>query len=130
MIAPADAAWVADFFANHLGARMNQRLLPGLESLTTEFSLDVGGAGTFEVGITKGVLTTAAPAAAPCLRCHLRVEPADFARVVAGEATPQSLFVRRRLKIRGNPWHALVAASAMEEFFRRFPYRPEPEARS
>lgn len=125
MNAPARPAWVADFFANHLGPMQNRRLLPGLESLTTAFTLEIGDAAIFGVVITKGVLVAAAPAAAPSARCHVRVEPADFARVVAAEATPQSLFVRRRLKIRGNPWHALVAASAMEEFFRRFPYRPE-----
>jgi predicted lipid carrier protein YhbT len=125
MSAPEGMEWVSDFFANHLGGRKHQRLLPGLESLSTSFSLTVRGAGTFSVEIREGVLTVADPTDRISPRCHLSVEREDFARVVAAAATPQSLFVRRRLQIRGNPWHALIAASAMEEFFRRFPYPGE-----
>lgn len=125
MIARDDSTWVADFFAIHLGSRRNRRLLPGLVSLTTGFTLEIGEAGVYAVEITEGVLTVAEPAATPSPKCHIEVEPEDFARVVNGMATPQSLFVRRRLKVRGNPWHALVAASAMEEFFQRYPYRTE-----
>jgi len=57
--------------------------------------------------------------------CHVRMDPGAFARVVSGEATPQSLFIRRRLRISGNVMRALTAASAMEEFFRRMPF-PAP----
>ena len=119
-----DTAWTRDFFEVFLGERLHQRLLPGLRSLTTSFTIEVKGGETFSLAIEEGVITRAEATDTLSRRCHLVVDADDFARVVAAEVTPQSLFIRRRLSIRGNPWHALRASSAMQEFFLRFPYRP------
>lgn len=118
-------AWTRDYFEVFLGSRLNQRLLPGLRSLSTAFTIEVAGGDIFSLEIEEGVITRAEATDTPSGRCHITVRPEDLARVVAAEVTPQSLFIRRRLSIRGNPWHALRASSAMQEFCSKFPYRPK-----
>jgi len=116
--------WPRAYFTDFLGSRRHQALLPGLRSLDTAFTIEVGGE-TFALEIAGGVITRSETTDEPSGQCHVRIEPLDLARLVAAETTAQALFVRRRLTIRGNPWHALRASSAMQEFCRRFPYRPE-----
>ncbi len=120
--------WVQDYFASHLGERMHCELLPGLRSLTTAFTIEVGACGMHAVAIEGGCIERCERVDAPSGECHVTVATGDFASIVSGERTPQSLFVRRRLSIAGNPLRALSAAFAMEEFFRRFPYHAASSA--
>ncbi len=123
-----DTDWVESFFVHHLGTRCGQALLPGLQSLSTAFTIDVDGHGTFAIEVERGVLTRS-ERAARSPRSHACVAPEDFRAVVEGRVTPQSLFVRRRLRIHGNPLHVLRAAPAMEEYFRKHPFS-SPQASS
>lgn len=124
---PTCTGWVDDYFAHHLGSRMHRELLPGLRSLTTAFTIAVDGGERWAVGIDAGRITRVERGCRDPLDCHVTVAAVDFARIVSAQTTPQALFVRRRLRIEGNVLRALTAASAMEEFFRRFPFRPPTE---
>jgi SCP-2 sterol transfer family len=121
------ATWPRRYFAEFLGARLDRPLLPGLRSLETAFTIEVAGGDTFALEIAGGCITRAEVTDAPSPTCHVRIDADDLARVIAAEVTPQSLFVRRRIAIRGNPFHALRASSAMQEFCQRFPWRPDAE---
>jgi len=105
---------------------MHQPLLPGLASLNTAFSIQVTGAGTWSLAIESGVIERCEATDARDPSCHVTLSVADFAEIVVANCTPQSLFIRRRLRIEGEVFRALSAAAAMQEFFQHFPYRSAP----
>ena len=74
--------------------------------------------------IEEGRLTGVTPTAA---RCDLDYElaPEPFLRVVSGTVPPQSLFFAQEVKVGGPLVQGLATATALEEFFRLFPFIPE-----
>ncbi|MCW8141762.1 MAG: hypothetical protein KIT58_22885, partial [Planctomycetota bacterium] len=69
------------------------------------------------------------PPTAPPAPVDYALAPGPFLEAVAGARSPQALFFARAVVITGQVAQGLATATALEEFFRRFPYRA-PAARA
>ncbi len=120
--APAAVDEVRAYFAGFLAPKCGRNLVPGLETLCADFTVSVPGAGSQRLTIVDGRLTRVEPAAQPSRNYDYSVAAADFLAVARAEARPSELFFERRVHVRGDLFHALATATALEDFFRLYPY--------
>lgn len=126
--ARSDARALREYFGPFLAEKLGRPLLPGLRSLSRVFSITVPGLATWTLALEAGRLIGVEETAAPAGLDYALAAPA-LLRVVRGEVAPQALFFSREVRIAGPAGEALALASALTEFFRRFPFRT-PVART
>ncbi len=122
---------VARYFARFLADKTGRRLVPGLETLTADFTVSVPVAGRFRIAVDGGRLVRAGPAPAPgpARAFDYEIDGDGFLDVVAGRTRPADLFFAGRVRIRGDLFAALATATALGDFFRLHPYASsEPRA--
>lgn len=126
-----EAGAVRAYFEAHLPPFRGRALIEGLRSLTQTFSITVTGVGRWRVLVAAGRLVDveALPPTAPPAPVDYALAPGPFLEAVAGARSPQALFFARAVVITGQVAQGLATATALEEFFRRFPYRA-PAARA
>lgn len=121
-----EALAVREYFAEHLAPIRGRALLAGLTTLTSTFTITVRGVGRWSVTVEAGRLIDAAalpPGGAPA-GVDYALAPEAFLEAVAGARSPQALFFARAVTISGRIPEGLATATALEEFFRSFPWRP------
>lgn len=111
---------IEDYFAGFLPGFFHQQLIPGLASLSCRFWLDIPGCAQHTLEISQGRLVAITPGQAGAF--GYRVSPATFLRVVGGNLSPQQGFFQGDISMEGNTMEALRTATALEEFFRTWPY--------
>jgi len=123
---------VRNYFLGFLAGKCGRLLLPDLHTLQADFTISVPGAGSHRVRIEDGRLTVVAPAGTPSPAFDYEVEANDFLAIAAARTRPAELFFDRRVHVRGDLFRAISTATALEEFFRLFPYGAGPafEARA
>lgn len=125
-------AAVRAYFAEFLPGRIGRRLLPGLATLSERFTVTVPDAGSFRLDVDRGVLTSVAPVDEPSPEFDFETDAETLLEAVSGAKRPAELFFARRVVIRGDLHRALSTATALEDFFRLFPFHtarsPEPVA--
>lgn len=118
---PAEAGEIRAYFGPFLAAKLGRALIPGLATLSRAFSISVPGLGTWALSIEAGRLTRVAPVSAPAALDY-ELPPGPLLRVVRGELSPQTVFFAREVRISGPTHEALALATALGEFFRRYPF--------
>jgi len=111
---------VTNYFENFLPAFFGKQLIAGLASLSCRFWLDIPGCAQHTLEISQGRLIA-------ITTDHqgdfgYRVHPATFLRVIGGKLSPQQGFFQGDISMEGNTMEALRTATALEEFFRTWPY--------
>lgn len=117
---------VAAYFTEHLAPLRGRVLIPGLSTLTSTFTITVRDVGRWRVEIRDGRLVDAvalAQGAGPA-DVDYALGPDGFLEAVAGARSPQALFFSRAVSISGRIPEGLATATALEEFFRTFPWTP------
>jgi nucleoside-diphosphate-sugar epimerase len=114
---------IKNYFEKFLPTFFDQQLIAGLASLSCQFWLDVPGCAGHTLEISQGRLVSIS-------REHhgafgYRVNPATFLRVINGRLSPQQGFFQGNISMEGNTMEALRTATALEEFFRTWPYNAE-----
>jgi nucleoside-diphosphate-sugar epimerase len=120
LIPTATREAVDNYFETFLPAFFDQQLIAGLASLSCRFWLDIPGCAQHTLEIHQGRLVSITAG-------HLgdfgyRVNPATFLRVIGGKLSPQQGFFQGDISMEGNTMEALRTATALEEFFRTWPY--------
>jgi hypothetical protein len=126
------APLVNGYFERFLADKTGKRLVPGLASLSAAFTIAVTGAGTFAIEVREGMLVRAGrleDGAGAARAFGYEVDAASFLAVASGRVRPADLFFRGRVHLRGDLFAALSTATALTEFFARYPYDPEATAR-
>ena len=121
--APRDSR-VTRYFEEFLPARQGRNLVPGLASLTADFTISVPGAGRWRLRLEQGCLGVVEPVAQPG-PFDYEIDAPAFLEVAAGRVRPSALFFERRVAIRGDVFRAVSTATALEEFFQLYPYAEE-----
>lgn len=121
-----DARAVAAYFDEHLAPLRGRVLIPGLSTLTSTFTLTVHDVGRWKVELEAGRLVAAVrlPAEQGPAGVDYALGAAAFLEAVAGARSPQALFFSRAVSISGRIPEGLATATALEEFFRTFPWTP------
>jgi nucleoside-diphosphate-sugar epimerase len=115
---------IREYFTRFLPERTGQRLVPGLASLSAELTVTVSALGSYALRIESGVLTDVSEVSQPSNEIDYEVDAAALLEVVAGRSRPADLFFAKQIVIRGDLYRALSTATALEEFFRLFPFTP------
>ena len=118
------ALQIADYFSEFLPALTGRLLVPGLRSLTAEFTVSVAAHGSYGLRISSGVLASVRPAEQPSESFDYELDSASLLEAVSGQIKPAELFFDNRIRIRGNLFEALATATALEDFFELYPFRP------
>ncbi len=118
---PPASEGISDYFNGFLPGFLDQPLLKNLSSLNTLFWLKILNVGTWHIRIVTGCLRAVAPGKAGDF--GYTVTPETFLQVVCAERSPQDGFFRGQININGNTREGLRTATALEEFFSRYPYQ-------
>lgn len=113
---------IEEYFDSFLPARTGRRLVPGLETLTADFTVSVPDVGIYRLSIDRGVLTHVRRADRRSDQIDYESDAGALAEAIAGEKRPSQLFFERRVTIRGDLYRALSTATALEDFFRLHPF--------
>ena len=118
-------AAIQDYFNQYLPGFLGQPLIKNLLSLSAAFWIEIIGQACWSLVIEKGILTevTQGPQTGAF---GFRTDSETFLAVAGNTLSPQKSFFTGKTKISGNFYEALRTATALEEFFQRYPY-PEPK---
>ncbi len=116
------AAEVRTYFGAYLAGLRGRVLVPGLESLRADFTVTVHGVGSHRLRIVAGALEDVEPAAGAAGDYDYSLTAADFLDVAAARSRPSQLFFEQRVQVRGDLFQALATATALEDFFRLYPW--------
>lgn len=119
---PAAARSIAEYFDRFLPTSAGQRLVPGIESLTAQFTVSVPDVGIFHLAIDRGVLTDVRRADRRSDQIDYESDAPALLEAIRGAVKPAELFFQRRVTIRGDLHRALCTAVALEEFFKLHPF--------
>lgn len=111
---------VREYFEDFLPGFFGKPLITNLASLSARFWLDIGGVCCRTLEISRGRLIFVGPGREGTF--GYRTGCSDFLDIVRALRTPQESFFSGRVTLHGATREALRTATALEEFFRTFPY--------
>lgn len=114
---------VRRYFDTFLAGKTGALLVPGLSSLSADFTVTVPAVGSFQLSIEEGVLRDSRPVSGPSQEFDYELEAAALLDAVTARVRPAELFFEQRIRIRGDVYRALATATALEDFFVRFPFQ-------
>lgn len=114
-------AAIQHYFNQYLPGFLGQPLIKNLLSLSAAFWIDIVGQDCWSLVIEKGILTEVLQGA-QAGTFGFRTDPETFLAVAGNTLSPQKSFFTGKTKISGNFYEALRTATALEEFFQRYPY--------
>ena len=118
-------AAIEHYFNQYLPGFLGQPLIKNLMSLSAGFWIEISGQGYWSLVIENGILTEVKEG--PQIGAFgFRTDSETFLAVAGNTLSPQKSFFTGKTKISGNFYEALRTATALEEFFQRYPY-PEPK---
>ena len=117
-------AAIQHYFNQYLPGFMGQPLIKGLLSLSAAFWIEISDQGCWSLTIDQGILTKVTQGEQSGA-FGFRLDGETFLAVAQNTLSPQKSFFTGKTKISGNFYEALRTATALEEFFQRYPY---PEA--
>jgi hypothetical protein len=116
-----DEAAIQDYFNHYLPGFMGQPLIKNLMSLSTIFWIEINDQGCWSLTIDRGILTGVTQGVQSGA-FGFRLDGETFLAVAGNTLSPQKSFFTGKTKISGNFYEALRTATALEEFFQRYPY--------
>ncbi len=121
LVLPAlDTPLIHEYFDVFLPQFLHKQLIPGLKSLSCRFWLEVASATRKTLEIDQGRLVSISSGREG--RFGYQVQPPTFLQVVSGQLPPQQGFFQGEISLEGNTMEALRTATALEEFFRTYPF--------
>ena len=124
LLPSASRQGIEEYFDTFLPTFYGRQLIKGLASLSCQFWLEIASCTSRTLKIDKGRLidiTTGHQGA-----FGYKVQPATFLNVIRGSLSPQQGFFQGNISMEGNTMEALRTATALEEFFRTWPYNAFP----
>jgi len=112
---------IAQYFNQYLPDFLGQPLIKNLMSLSAVFWIEIVGQACWSLVIENGILTEVRQGT-QAGAFGFRTDSETFLAVAANTLSPQKSFFTGRTKISGNFYEALRTATALEEFFQRYPY--------
>lgn len=112
---------IQHYFNQYLPGFLGQPLIKNLLSLSAGFWIEIVGQGCWSLTIDKGILTGVTEGA-QIGDFGFRADSETFLAVAGNRLSPQKSFFTGKTKISGNFYEALRTATALEEFFQRYPY--------
>ena len=114
-------AAIQRYFNHYLPGFMGQPLIKNLMSLSAIFWIEIAGQGCWSLTIDQGILTGVTEGVQNGT-FGFRADGETFLAVARNTLSPQKSFFTGKTKISGNFYEALRTATALEEFFQRYPY--------
>lgn len=114
-------ATIHDYFSHYLPGFMGQPLIKNLLSLSAAFWIEIVDQGCWSLTIDQGILTGVTEGVQSGA-FGFRADGETFLAVAKNTLSPQKSFFTGKTKIAGNFYEALRTATALEEFFQRYPY--------
>ena len=112
---------IQHYFNQYLPGFLGQPLIQNLISLSAVFWIEIANQGCWSLTIDKGILTGVTQGA-QAGAFGFRTDTETFLAVAGNTLSPQKSFFTGKTKISGNFYEALRTATALEEFFQRYPY--------
>ena len=117
-----DEQFHLDHYFNHfLTKHMGKPLIKNLASLSACLQVKIKGYGTWTITIDKGVLTKVEKGSLGDF--GYTTDGSTFLQIASGKMSPQQGFFQGAIQLVSNPKEALRTATALEEFFREYPYQ-------
>ena len=110
------------YFEKFLEKHTGKALIRNLKSLSASFHVKIKGYGCWKIVIENGVLSQVEKEAQGDFGYITDGE--TFLQIASGKLSPQHGFFRGAIQLEKNPKEALRTATALEEFFREYPYSP------
>lgn len=123
-VRPPGDARVTRYFDEFLPGFVGRSLLAELTSLNATFWIDVQTAGVWSLAVRAGVLERV-ERGVRLGEFGYETEPETLLQVASGAITPQESFFRGKTHLSGQKVEALRTVTVLEEFFRKYPFRPE-----
>ena len=112
---------ITAYFTSYLPSFFDRPMLKNLVSLNALFWLKIQDVGTWSIRIGEGCLKAVSKGTNGSF--GYTVAPKTFLQVVRGQRSPQEGFFRGQIAISGNTKEGLRTATALEEFFSKYPYQ-------
>ena len=112
---------IAQYFNQYLPGFLDQPLIKNLMSLSAGFWIEIIGQTCWSLVIENGILTKVTKGS-QAGTFGFRTDSETFLAVAGNTLSPQKSFFTGKTKISGNFYEALRTATALEEFFQRYPY--------
>lgn len=114
-------AAIQHYFKHYLPGFMGQPLIKNLLSLSVVFWIDISDQECWSLTIENGILIEVREGTQTGT-FGFRTDRETFLAVSRNNLSPQKSFFTGRTKISGSFYEALRTATALEEFFQRYPY--------
>jgi nucleoside-diphosphate-sugar epimerase len=111
---------VENYFYDYLPTFFGNSLIKNLINLNASLWLNIEGVNSWSIVISKGCLISISLGHEGLF--GYTIAPQAFLDIVRGRHSPQEGFFRGQIKITGDTREALRTATALEEFFRKYPY--------
>ena len=115
---------IEEYFEKFLPTFYGRQLITGLASLSCQFWLEIASCTSRTLKIDQGRLIDISIGHDGAF--GYRVHPSTFLEVIQGNLSPQQGFFQGNISMEGNTMEALRTATALEEFFRTWPYAASP----
>ena len=121
MVVSHDEEFHLDYhFKYFLGQHTGKPLIKNLASLSACLQVEIKGYATWTITIEKGILTRVEKGSFG--NFGYTTDGSTFLQVASGTMSPQQGFFQGAIQLVANPKEALRTATALEEFFREYPY--------
>jgi len=108
------------YFTHFLAQHTGKPLIKNLASLSACLQIEIKGYSAWTVTIEKGILTRVTKGSSG--NFGYTTDGSTFLKVASGKMSPQQGFFQGAIQLVANPKEALRTATALEEFFREYPY--------
>jgi nucleoside-diphosphate-sugar epimerase len=108
------------YFTHFLARYMGKPLIKNLASLSACFHIEIKAYGTWLITIENGILIKVEEGA--CGDFGYTTDGGTFLKIASGKMSPQRGFFQGAIQLVDNPKEALRTATALEEFFNKYPY--------
>lgn len=115
-----DARHLDGYFNHFLRQHIGKPLIKKLSSLSACLHIKISGHKSWTITIAKGILSQVEEGEFG--KFGYKTDATTFLQVASGALSPQQGFFRGAIQLIGNPKEALRTATALEEFFREYPY--------
>ncbi|HIP38663.1 MAG TPA: NAD-dependent epimerase/dehydratase family protein [Desulfocapsa sulfexigens] len=120
VVSPNEEYHLDRYFGQFLAEHRGKPLIKNLASLSACLHVKITGYDSWTITIDKGVLTRVEKGSSG--NFGYTTDGKTFLQVASGKISPQQGFFQGAIQIEANPKEALRTATALEEFFREYPY--------
>jgi len=121
VVSPDEEYHLGRYFDQFLADHRGKPLIKNLASLSACLHVKIKGYDSWTITIENGVLTSVEKGSVG--NFGYTTDGKTFLQVASGAISPQQGFFQGAIQLEANPKEALRTATALEEFFREYPYQ-------